>query len=143
MEWSKFQQGVFDFVEQQQGSAIVEAVAGSGKTTTIVEACSRLKGTAYLAAFNKRMGQELQARIQGQQWREAGTFHSAGFKTMTASKPRGFYVVNGRKCAEIWEAWAERKGRSELLSLTSVVCRLVAAAKQHVMLAEEMEDVGL
>lgn len=141
MDWSKYQQEVFRFVEAGQGSAIVEAVAGSGKTTTIVEACARLKGSAYLAAFNRRMGEELKARISGLKWREAGTFHSAGFRALTNSAPRGAFEVNGRKCHDLWEAWAEFKGKGELLALTSVVCRLVAAAKQNVLgLDDPIED---
>lgn len=144
MEWSKYQNGVFEFVEKGQGSAIVEAVAGSGKTTTLVEAVSRLKGSAYLAAFNKRIGEELKARISGLKWKEAGTFHSAGFRALTSAAPRGAYTVNGRKCHDLWENYCEQTHKDSLLGLTSVVCRLVAAAKQNVLgLEDPIEDVGL
>lgn len=144
MEWSKYQLDVFSFVEGGKGSAIVEAVAGSGKTTTLVEAVSRLRGSAYLAAFNKRIGEELKARISGLQWKDAGTFHSAGFRALTSAAPRGAYTVEGRKCQNLWEDYCEYKGKHEWLSLTSVVCRLVAAAKQNVLgLEDPIEEVGL
>lgn len=39
--WSKYQNAIFDFAQFGQGNAIVEAVAGSGKSTTIVEALNR------------------------------------------------------------------------------------------------------
>jgi hypothetical protein len=42
--WSAYQTRVFDFVEHGTGNAIVRAVAGSGKTTTIVEALKRVRG---------------------------------------------------------------------------------------------------
>jgi ATP-dependent exoDNAse (exonuclease V) beta subunit len=37
-QWSAYQTKIFDFVRSGGGNTIVNAVAGSGKTTTIVEA---------------------------------------------------------------------------------------------------------
>lgn len=71
MEWSVYQQGVFNFVENETGNAIVEAVAGSGKTTTIVEAIKRVLGTSIFLAFNKSIATELKNRGVN-----ARTFHS-------------------------------------------------------------------
>ena len=39
---SAFQEAIFTFVEQGRGHGVVEATAGSGKTTTLVEAAHRL-----------------------------------------------------------------------------------------------------
>ncbi len=63
-EPSIYQQAIFDFIKFEKGSAIVEAVAGSGKTTTIVEALSMIpqeKRTCFLA-FNKSIANELKER---------------------------------------------------------------------------------
>jgi DNA helicase-2/ATP-dependent DNA helicase PcrA len=133
MIWSHFQEAVFSFVERGSGSAIVEAVAGSGKTSTIVEACKRIGGTVYLAAFNKRMGEELKARIGGLQWKYAGTFHSVGFRALTGSVPRGSLRVESRKVQEIWERHCENKRWSEGLAQTSVLGRLVSVAKARLV----------
>jgi len=65
ISWTPFQQAIFDFVENGEGSAVVEAVAGSGKTTTIVEAARRLPfGTeGAFVAFNRVIADELKRRL--------------------------------------------------------------------------------
>ena len=93
MKWSTYQEAIFDFVEHGTGNAIVEAVAGSGKTTTIVEAMNRIAfeyaNTVFLA-FNKSIATELKSRGV-----DARTFHSLcynpvlkykGATTVTADK---------------------------------------------------------
>lgn len=72
--WSSFQTAIFEFVESGQGNAIVEAVAGSGKSTTIVEAMKLVKGLAIFLAFNKAIAEELKRRGVN-----ARTFHSLCF----------------------------------------------------------------
>lgn len=79
--WSKYQQAIFDFVENGSGNAVVEAVAGSGKTTTIVEAVKRVKGSSILLAFNKTIAEELKARgVNGRTW------HSLVYSPVTRFK---------------------------------------------------------
>ena len=73
MKWSEYQTNIFDFVEHGQGNGIIEAVAGSGKTTTIAEAIKRVPqgcSTLFLA-FNKAIAEELKERGVN-----ARTFHS-------------------------------------------------------------------
>lgn len=72
--WSPYQIAIFDFVQNGTGNAIVEAVAGSGKSTTIVEAMKKVKGQAIFLAFNKSIADELKARGVN-----ARTFHSLTF----------------------------------------------------------------
>src|SRR5712692_6131242 len=64
-EWSLYQQRIFDFVERNEGSAVIVAVAGSGKTTTIVECARRLPSClkSIFVAFNKRIATELSTRL--------------------------------------------------------------------------------
>jgi len=62
--FSPYQKAIFDFVESGSGSGIVEAVAGSGKTTTIIKACELIDpslATCFLA-FNKSIATELAER---------------------------------------------------------------------------------
>lgn len=63
--WSPLQKDIFAFVENETGSAVIEAVAGSGKTTTIVEAARRLPFDAEgcFVAFNKAIAEELKRRL--------------------------------------------------------------------------------
>lgn len=78
--WSTFQLAIFEFVTLGTGNAIIEAVAGSGKTTTIVEAMSRLAFgvQAIFLAFNKSIAEELKARGVN-----ARTFHSLCYSAVT------------------------------------------------------------
>lgn len=79
--WSKYQQNVFSFVESGKGNAIVKAVAGSGKTTTVVEALKRVRGSSIFLAFNKSIAEELKARGVN-----ARTFHSLTFTPVMQSR---------------------------------------------------------
>ncbi len=65
MKWSSKQERIFNFVENERGSAVVIAVAGSGKTTTIVEAANRIDPSKYCSfvAFNKSIAEELKTRL--------------------------------------------------------------------------------
>ena len=70
--WSPYQEAIFAFgADPQAGNAVIEAVAGSGKTTTIVEMLHRVKGDVIFLAFNKSIANELGARGVN-----ARTFHS-------------------------------------------------------------------
>lgn len=79
--WSTYQTAVFDFVSNGTGNAIVEAVAGSGKSTTIKEAFKRVKGSAIFLAFNKAIADELKKAGVN-----ARTFHSLTFTPVMQSR---------------------------------------------------------
>lgn len=78
---SKYQQALFDWIETGKGNAIVKAVAGSGKTTSLIEAIKRMQhsGSVLLCAFNKSIAQELETKI-----REAGAGRNVVVKTYHA-----------------------------------------------------------
>lgn len=62
--WSEYQKAIFNYIEKEKGSLIVNAVAGSGKTTTIVECAKRAKkhDTLFLA-FNNSIVNELSKKL--------------------------------------------------------------------------------
>jgi DNA helicase-2/ATP-dependent DNA helicase PcrA len=64
MKPSKYQQAVFDFITDGTGSAVIQACAGSGKTTTIIKALELIpEGRSVLMlAFNRSIADELQQR---------------------------------------------------------------------------------
>jgi DNA helicase II / ATP-dependent DNA helicase PcrA len=78
--WSKYQTAIFAFIQNATGNAVVEAVAGSGKSTTIVEGMNRIPAgkTAIFLAFNKAIAEELKARGVN-----ARTFHSLTYNPVT------------------------------------------------------------
>lgn len=80
--WSLFQLAIFLFVEQGEGHGVIIARAGSGKTTVIVEACTRMGGLDVLfVAFNKIIADELQRRVPANT--TASTCHAFGLKAVT------------------------------------------------------------
>ncbi len=61
------QQTIYDFIKDGKGHGIVDAVAGSGKTTAIVQACGIIPEgkTALYCAFNKSLGIEVGNKFIG------------------------------------------------------------------------------
>lgn len=79
---SKYQSAIFDFVKQDDGNAVVEAVAGSGKTTTLVQALGYTDSKADVAfvAFNKHIAEELKERAP--EHVHVSTLHSLGYENV-------------------------------------------------------------
>jgi superfamily I DNA/RNA helicase len=78
--WSSQQTAIFNFFAKGKGNLVVRARAGTGKTTTIIEALSHAthEDRILLAAFNKRIAVELTSRISAEN-AEAKTLHALGF----------------------------------------------------------------
>ena len=64
-EWSEFQRAVFRAIRDTNANIVINAVAGSGKTTTILEALNYIPEhkSVLLVAFNKTIQKELSARV--------------------------------------------------------------------------------
>lgn len=78
---SAYQQAIFDWVTNGRGDAVVQAVAGSGKTTTLVQAAKLLNTKkATFVAFNKHVAKELQERLGDSM--VCKTIHSVGMATL-------------------------------------------------------------
>lgn len=77
MRYSKYQEEIFNEVEKGNSNLVINAVAGSGKTTTIVECCKRLsceRDRVKFLAFNKSIVQELESRIGS--YADVSTMHA-------------------------------------------------------------------
>ena len=72
-QWSDRQEAIFLAGQESSDNLLVEAVAGSGKTTTLQELTQRLDGSSLYLAFNKAIAQTARGKIQ-----------SADVKTMNA-----------------------------------------------------------
>lgn len=121
--WSQFQEAVFSFVKNGKGSAVVEAVAGSGKTTTLVEAVRHMVGDVAVMAYNKKMGDELKVRLSDVRNANAGTCHSFGLKAFTKSGIRP--NVDARKVGNIVGTLLKK----EEDFMFAFICKLVGLAK--------------
>lgn len=125
------QQGFFDWVETGEGNALVEAVAGAGKTTTIVKGLDLMSGYVFLGAYNSKMAKELKERVAGRKGVFASTFHSAGYKQLRFTYgARHALRVDASKVAEIVNDIIQ-SGREDLRELAGAVVGIVSMAKQR------------
>src|SRR5436853_5085292 len=89
---SEQQANFIDWAQNGKGSAVLEAVAGAGKTFTILQSVKRIKGQVAILAYNKKIAEEIKGKLQnmGIDWKkaQAGTVHSFGFNTYRKSFPR-------------------------------------------------------
>lgn len=118
--WSQYQLDIFNFVENDSGNAIIKAVAGSGKSTTVEEAVKRIKnGSHIVLAFNKSIAQAVNSRgVNGR------TFHSLTFSPVMKFKNQR--NVTASKLRDLCDEHLE--GR-DLKMYGTFICRLVGLGR--------------
>lgn len=79
---SKYQENIFAFVNQESGHAVIEAVAGSGKTTTLVKIMEQIPSNqrVLFVAFNNHIVDELKKRAPAHA--DVSTLHQLGLRTL-------------------------------------------------------------
>jgi superfamily I DNA/RNA helicase len=86
MNYTKEQINIFDFIKNSKGHGIIDAVAGAGKTTTIVEGAKHIinPNSVLFCAFNKFIATELKSRFinDGLNYVEVKTIHALGFQIL-------------------------------------------------------------
>lgn len=85
-------------LDPRAGNAILTAVAGSGKTSTLIEICKVLSGSVAFAAFNKKIADEIGRKLLDAgvpKNVKASTFHSFGFQSWLRVAPR--IIVEAKK----------------------------------------------
>lgn len=133
---SILQQNFFNVVQNPRGgNVILEAVAGSGKTTTIVQALKWMEGFVFLGAYNTKMGKELREKIAqvhpNKKSVRAGTFHSAGFSALKFALKKDYKEnqITDKKVANIVDNLI--RGREDLEGSASGIAGIVSMAKQR------------
>lgn len=94
---SKYQQAVFNWVVNGSGHAVIKAVPGSGKSTTLIHASKLLTtSNAVFLAFNKSIEVELNVKLTEQgSLMKAQTINSFGFSALKATGLK--YKVDANK----------------------------------------------
>ena len=86
MQFTPEQTQIFNFVEKGTGNGIIDAVAGAGKTTTIIECASYipLDVKILFCAFNKAISEEIAKKFseKGTHRVKVETIHALGFKIL-------------------------------------------------------------
>lgn len=126
---SVFQQAVFDFITTGEGSAIVEAVAGSGKSTTIKQALKLIPTTKKVVflAFNKSIVEELKKDIPT--FVDCMTMNSLGHKAVM--KRFGRVNLDANKTSIVIESLLKsgRLTEEDAKYKSSIVKKLIGIAK--------------
>lgn len=84
---SKQQKDIFKFILDGEKNAVISAVAGSGKTTTLLEALKLIpedKSILFMA-FNKSIAKELRERVPQRKSIKVMTVHGFGIETIRKS----------------------------------------------------------
>lgn len=84
---SKYQKAIFNYLEAGVGNAVIDAVAGSGKSTTLIECLKKIdpSKTVLFLAFNKAIVEELKIKIGKMPNVEIKTLHSLGASVINRS----------------------------------------------------------
>lgn len=96
MKPSKRQQDIFDVWENEDCNILIKAVAGSGKTTTLLQLLERKKVKTLFLAFNKSIQQEIEDKLvrKGLDHARSYTLHSLGLKAIR--KKYDFVIESGK-----------------------------------------------
>lgn len=119
--WSERQNAIFTAIKQADHNIFVKAVAGSGKTTTVVEATQLCHGSRIFLAFNKAIADELQSRGV-----YAKTFHALCMSAVKRFK--NVPDVDVQKIHRLYRAMRNREREDYLYA--SFVKRLVSLGRQ-------------
>lgn len=140
---SPYQQAIFDFVKNGKGHGIVQAVAGSGKTTTNIQALDYVDPLidVVFLAFNKHIADELKSR--GVQC--ASTFHSLGKANITSAYPRSKF--NQYKLYDLLDRVENTlldEVRNSIIKLIALLkANLLEATKEHIDALADTFDIDI
>jgi len=136
--WSPQQTEIFNWFATGKGNLVVRALAGCGKTSTIIEGINHApEDKILLAAFNKRIATELKDRLANP-YAEAKTLHALGF---------GFVVRNwsGLKVDSNGERVRNHAkqacGNDTPDSIQILVARLATSAKEMAPFAKDQAEL--
>ena len=96
---SKYQQAIYDYIEHETGNLVVEAAAGAGKTTTLVN-CLKLvppEMKVLMCAFNRDIVAELAKKTKGIENVEVRTLHGLGLMMFKRNYPTLSPVISDYK----------------------------------------------
>jgi DNA helicase-2/ATP-dependent DNA helicase PcrA len=130
---SRYQQAVFAFVSEGEGNGVVEAVAGSGKTTTIVHSLKHTtpRSRIVFVAYNKHIADSLRGRAPGHV--AVSTLHRLGYAALRRAGNCGLDV---RKTQKIVSKWLPSDAPGKVFR---EMMRLVSLAKATLIDASDLD----
>lgn len=127
--WSGLQKAIFEEVANGLGNLHVDALAGTGKTTTAVEATYHIPPgkSVLMVAFNKDIAVELKSRVAENI--KTSTLHSLGLKTVI----KAFGKINIETDKLRGYIKAELGDESETLELRKNIEKAVSLSKGYLV----------
>lgn len=117
VEFSEYQQAIFDWVETGSGDAVGQARAGSGKSFTLKHAAKRIGSKrAVFFAFNVHIKDALNVDLAGTNMR-AMTIHGFGMGVLTRAFGKIEVDKDGKKYRTIAEQYVKLTASRELSAM--------------------------
>jgi superfamily I DNA/RNA helicase len=88
--WSAYQEAIFSWLEHDQGHLVVEASAGSGKSTTLIKCLDFVPQNSKIlfTAFNTDIVGELKKKVGDMDNVDIRTLHSLGLLFIKRNMPQ-------------------------------------------------------
>ena len=135
---SEYQKAFFEFLRTGVGNAVVNAKAGSGKTTTAVMGLDIIPESQKVlyVAFNKAIAEELKSRVKAKPNVDIRTYHSLGYAILRENlgrkvevSPSKYRAHIARHISEYTDASPLTLGKSKFLAYKNNVKSLVDFAR--------------
>ena len=140
MNWSDHQLRIFDFVEHSEGHLLIEAVAGSGKSTTLKEIVRRIPPdkSILVLAFNRHIKAPLDADLSDLYNVKVATLNGFGFSAVR--RALSHVTVNADKTANVLRysvlEGADTEGQRAIYYSTVKVISKITGLRKSLMLWE-------
>lgn len=146
---SDAQQRFYDWVTTEKGHCVLNAVAGAGKTTTILNGIEKMRGSVWFGVYNKKMADEIKEKVAGNaalakravfkadEQITTSTFHSMGSGLVNSMTYPNKPTVDGKKVQNIVDQMIVRKEaeaqmeRPDLHEIAGAVVQMVSMAKNR------------
>lgn len=136
---SKYQRVVYTYIQKGKGNAVIDAVAGSGKSTTIVNALKLIpsdKSVLFLA-FNKAIVEELKLKVGQVDNVDIRTLHSLGASAVMKS-------LNSKLATDKYRAWVNNGLKYDILKPTrELPSEHMSTYKQNIIKLIDLGRVNL
>jgi len=96
LAYSNLQQAIFEAVREASNDLLIQAVAGSGKTTTIIEAMRYAEGSSLFMAFNKAIAEDIRRKATAG---DVKTLNALGHSLVLGNRPTA--ELNSRKMLDL------------------------------------------
>lgn len=144
LDWSPQQAAFLDWCSKGNGSCVLQAVAGAGKTTVLLAGGEMIRGQVAYVAYNKKIVDETKEKLAARNidWKkmQAGTAHSFGYsaykKARNWSKEQASRAVDENKVNIILDAVMPAATPMNMIDhplriYAPAIKQMVSLAKQH------------